>query len=287
VRWLDPADQARLKGLGFAPRRLAAPLAAGRHRTLSRGFSREFSQHRPYAPGDETRGIDWKAYARLDRWYVREHRAEDRVRLAVLLDATGSMAFSGAGRAPKFDAARRAAAALAWIALAQGDEAGLVRVGGAGKSVVPARAGASHLAAVDAALDAASCAADADLGAALESAAERLPPRAAVVVISDLLGDSARVLKALRRLAAGRRELRVLRILDPDEREFPFEGPAIVEGLEGGRLALDATAVGSAYRDAFARQEEVYRQSLRRAGVPYVESEASSWLTALARLLTP
>ncbi len=284
MRWLDPADQARLKGLGFAPRRLAAPLAAGRHRTLSRGFSREFSQHRPYAPGDETRAIDWKAYARLDRWYVRENRAEDRLRLTVLLDATGSMRFSGAGRPAKFDVARRAAAALAWIALAQGDEAGLLRVGGAGSPGAPARAGAAHLAAFDAALEGAACAADADLGAALERAAERLPPRAAVVVISDLLGDSARVLKALRRLSAGRRELRVLRVLDPDEREFPYEGPLVVEGLEGGRLALDAGAVGPAYREAFARQEEAYRVSLRRAGLPYAETEGA-WTSALARLL--
>ncbi len=286
MRWLDPADQARLKGLAFAPRRLAAPLAAGRHRTLSRGFSREFSQHRPYAPGDETRAIDWKAYARLDRWYVREHRAEDRVRLAVLLDATGSMRFSAVGRAPKFDVARRAAAALAWIALAQGDEAGLLRAGGAVGAGVPPRAGAAHLAAFDAGLDASVCASDTDLGRALEAAAERLPPRAAVVVISDLLGDSARVLKALRRLAAGRRELRVLRVLDPDEREFPYDGSVVLEGMEGGRLALDAAAVAPAYREAFARQEEIYRRSLRRAGVPYVETEGD-WTKALGRLLAP
>lgn len=131
MRWLDPAEQARLKGLGLAPRRPAAPSAPGRHRTLARGFTRDFAQHRPYAPGDEARAIDWKAYARLDRYYVKEYRAEDRVSLTVLLDATASMAFAGAGRAPKLDFARRAAAGLCWTALAQGDEAGLLAAGGA------------------------------------------------------------------------------------------------------------------------------------------------------------
>ena len=285
MRWLDPADQARLRGLVLSPRRPAAPLAAGRHRTLARGFSREFSQHRPYAPGDEARAIDWKAYARLDRWYVREHRAEDRVRLTVLLDATGSMAFSGGGRPAKFDVARRAAAALAWLTLGQGDEAGLLPVGGAGADV-PARAGAPHLAALDAALDGLACAPETDLAAALESAAARLGPRSAAVVISDLLGDTARILKALRRLSSGRRGLLVLRVLDADEREFPYDGPLVFDGLEGGSLTLDAGAAAPAYREAFARQEEAYRSALRHAGVPYAATDGA-WLPALARLLAP
>jgi uncharacterized protein (DUF58 family) len=285
VRWLDPADQARLRGLVLSPRRLAAPLAAGRHRTMARGFSREFSQHRPYAPGDEVRSIDWKAYARLDRWYVRENRSEERVRLSILLDATGSMSFSGGGRPAKFDAARRAAAALAWIALHQGDEAGLLVVGGVGSDVT-ARAGAAHLAALDSALDASSTAPETDVASALEAAADRLAPRSAVVVVSDLLGDTTRVLKALRRLASGRRELRVLRVLDADERDFPYEGALLIEGLEGGTLALDAGAVAADYREAFARQEEAYRTALRHAGVPYASTDGG-WLAAVARLLAP
>ncbi|MDE2490842.1 MAG: DUF58 domain-containing protein, partial [Elusimicrobia bacterium] len=119
MRWLDPADQARLGRLSLSPRRPAASLAPGRHRAALRGFSRDFAQHRPYAPGDEARAIDWKAYARLDRFYVREYRAEDRVSLVALVDASGSMGFSAGGRPPKLDLARRAAAALCWLALAQ------------------------------------------------------------------------------------------------------------------------------------------------------------------------
>ena len=224
MRWLDPADQARLSGLGLSPKRPAAPNSMGRHRTLARGFSRDFASHRPYAPGDEARAIDWKAYARLDRYYVREYRAEDRVSLVVLLDASASMTFRGGERPSKLDVARRAAAGLAWLALAQGDEAGLFPVGAADGAVLRPRAGAGQLAAFDAALTGLAPGAETDLAAALEAAAEKLPPRAALVVVSDLMGDAARVLKALRRLTAGRRELLVLRVIDPDEREFPYEG---------------------------------------------------------------
>lgn len=286
MRWLDPADQARLRGLGLTPRRPAAPSAPGKHRTLARGFTRDFAQHRPYAPGDEARAIDWKAYARLDRYYVREYRAEDRVSLVVLLDASASMAFAGGGRPPKLDTARRAAAALGWLALSQGDEAGLITVGAAVDAAVPPRAGAGQLAALDDRLSAVAPAPDADLAAALEEAAGRLPRRAAVAVVSDLMGGSAGVLRALRRLSAGRRELLVLRVLDPDERDFPYEGPLKVEGLEGGTLALDAGEIGPAYREAFARQEEAYRSALRKAAIPYAVTETgAAWTSALSRLL--
>lgn len=288
MRWLDPAEQARLRGLGLAPRRPAAPSAPGRHRTLARGFTRDFAQHRPYTAGDEARAIDWKAYARLDRYFVREYRAEDRLSLVVLLDASRSMTFAAGGRPPKLDAARRAAAGLAWTALASGDEAGMLAFGGAAPTGTPPRAGAAQLAALDDALTAVvpPAGAEGDLAAALEDAAARLPRRAAVAVVSDLLGDTARVLKALRRLGAGRRELLVLRVLDPDERDFPYEGAVRIEGLEGGELLLDAGETAAAYREAFARQDEAYRSALSRAAVPYATlSTDAPWTAAVARLL--
>ena len=288
MRWLDPADQARLKGLGLSPRSSSAASSPGRHRTLARGFTRDFAQHRPYAPGDEARAIDWKAYARLDRYYVREYRAEDRVSLAIVLDASASMTYAGAGRPAKLDVARRAAAALGWLALSQGDEAGLASAGAARESFAAPRAGAGQLAALDAALTAVEPGPESDLAAALEAAAARAPRRAAVAVISDLMGDQARVLRALRRMTAGRRELLVLRVLDPDERDFPFEGPLVMEGLEGGTLSLDAGEAAPAYRAAFARQEESYRAALGRAGAPYaVAATDAPWTSAVSRLLSP
>jgi len=217
---------------------------------------------------------------------VREYRAEDRVSLVVMVDASLSMTFRGGEREAKFDVARRAAAGLAWIALGQGDEAGLSPVGAASGGALRPRAGAGQLAAIDAALTELSPGKDADLAAALEAAAETLPRRAALVVISDLLGDAARVLKALRRLSVGRRELMVLRVIDPDERDFPYEGSLRVEGLEGGALILNAAEAAPAYRAAFARQEDVYRSALHRAAVPYaVAATDAPWTSAISRRL--
>ncbi len=289
MRWLDPASQARLKGLALSPRRaLGLSGAPGKHRAFARGRSRDFAQHRPYSSGDEARSIDWKAYARLDRFYVREFSAEDRIPVFVLLDCSGSMGYAGPGRQSKLDLARRVAAAVAWLALAQGDEVGLVTFAAAAKLALEPRAGAAHLGAFDDALSAASISEEADLAGAIEAAAEELPRRGLVVLVSDLMGDTAGALKAVRALAARRHEVLVVRTLDPDECHFPYEGPCLMEGLEGGQsLFIDARQAAPAYRAAFARQAEAYAGCLRRAGLAYVVAQTSGrWEEALGRLLS-
>jgi len=291
MRWLDPASQARLKGLALSPRRASGLSGApGKHRTLARGHSRDFAQHRPYSYGDESRSIDWKAYARLDRFYVKEFRAEDRIPVFILLDCSGSMAYAGDGRPSKFDLGRRLAAAISWLALSQGDEAGLVAFSAEAKLALPARTGAAQLGAVDEALSALeiSAAEPADLASAIAAAAEALPRRGMVVLISDLMGDTAGALKAVRVLAARRHEVLVVRTLDPDEREFPYEGPCLMEGLEGGEpLFIDAREAAPAYREAFVRQADAYAGSLRRAGISYAVAETGGhWEAALGRLLS-
>lgn len=289
MRWLDPASQARLKGLALSPRRASGLSGApGKHRTLARGHSRDFAQHRPYSYGDESRSIDWKAYARLDRFYVREFRAEDRIPVFVLLDISGSMAYAGEGRQSKLDLGRRIAAAIAWLALSQGDEAGLVAFGKGAKLALPSRAGAAQLGAFDDALTALSAGEETDLERAIGGAAEALPRRGLVVLVSDLMGDTAGALKAVRALSARRHEVLVVRTLDPDERDFPYEGPCLIEGLEGGEpLFVDAREAAPAYRAAFARQAEAFAGSLRRAGVAYAVAETGGhWEAALGRLLS-
>lgn len=288
MKWLDPASQARLKGLALSPRRASGLSGApGKHRSLARGHSRDFSQHRPYAPGDEARGIDWKAYARLDRFYVKEFRAEDRIPVFVLLDRSGSMGYAGAGRESKFDLGRRIAAGIAWLALAQGDEAGLVTFASGAQLALPPRAGAAQLGAFDAALTEAKAGEETDLAKAIEAAAEALPRRGMCVLVSDLMGDTAGALKAVRALSARRHEVLVVRTIDADERDFPYEGPCLMEGLEGGEpLYLDAREAAPAYRAAFAKQAEAYAGALRRAGIAYaVAQTGANWEAALGRLL--
>ncbi len=257
---------------------------------MARGHSRDFAQRRPYSYGDESRSIDWKAYARLDRFYVREFRAEDRIPVFVLLDHSASMSYQSSGRPSKFDLARHIAAAIAWLALAQGDEAGLMTFAATATLDLPPRAGAAQLGAFDRALSSMMADEETDLEKAITAAAGKLPRRGLVVLVSDLMGDIAGTLKALRALTARRHEVLIVRTLDPDEYNFPYEesGPCFLEGLEGGLpLFLDAREAAPLYRAEFARQSEVYAGALRRAGLAYVVAETGGrWEEALGRLFS-
>lgn len=286
MKWLDPAAQARLKAFALALRRPAGGGAAGKHRALARGLSREFSHHRAYDPGDEARSIDWKAFARLDRPVVRTYRSEQRLSVCVLLDASGSMGYAGEGREPKLDAARRVAAALAWLALEQGDEAGLVVFDKAVRKELAPRSGMAWLPEIDAALDAAAPGGETGLASALDAAAARLPRRGLVALVSDLQGEPESVLAAAARLRARRHELLVLQVLDPDELAPPWEGPVVLEGLEGGELPFDAAEHGEAYRRAAARRQEAYAAAFRHGGSPFACAVGpASWEAALERAL--
>jgi uncharacterized protein (DUF58 family) len=198
------------------------------------------------------------------------------------------MAYAGAGRPSKLDLGRRVAAAIAWLALAQGDEAGLVTFAADAKLALPPRAGAAQLGAFDEALTAVTASEETDLSKAIGNAAEELPRRGLVVLVSDLMGDTAGALKAVRTLAARRHEVLVVRTIDPDERDFPYEGPCLMEGLEGGEpLFIDAREAAPAYRAAFLRQADAYAGSLRRAGIAYAVAETGGhWEAALGRLLS-
>lgn len=288
MRYLDAVSLAKLKGLSLRPRRLAVEgHAAGRHRSRLKGFSRDFAQHRPYAPGDELKSLDWKAYARQDRFYVREYQSENLLDAALLVDASGSMGFAHGGRLPKWETACRLAMAAAYLVLARGDAAGLMAFDVEPRRVLPPRSSLDQLQAFDCLLESLSPAGETDLAAALESAAARLRRRSLVVLISDLLGETEAILSVVKALKARRHEVLVLQVLDPAERDFPYEGPAVFESLEAAaELSCDATELACLYREEFAKALRLYEAGFHRGDISYaVFYTDRPWDEALGQLL--
>lgn len=244
--------------------------AGGRHRSLLRGRSQEFAEHRHYVPGDEVRSLDWKVYARQDRFFVKEHQQEDLLTAFILLDRSASMGFIGQGSS-KWELACRLSMALAYLALSQGDAAGLVTFDVEPRQDLPPKSGLPQLRLFDEALVRSSPAGTTDLGAVLERLAGRLRRRSLVVLISDLLGEPEGVVAVLKALRARRHEALVLQVLDPIERDFTFEGPIVFEGLEDARLVeVDASAVADAYRAEFAKRQRLYEANFHRSEIPYL-----------------
>ncbi|MBI5239512.1 MAG: DUF58 domain-containing protein [Elusimicrobia bacterium] len=288
MRYLDPVALAKLRNLSLDLRRVAAEgHLTGRHRSSARGLSHEFAEHRAYVPGDEMKALDWKVFARQERFYVRQYQSENILTGTVLLDASGSMAYAAGGRPAKWETACRLAMASAYLILAEGDAVGLATFDAQPREFLTPRASFGQLGVLDSLLERSRPGGETDLSAALEGAASRIRRRSLVVLISDLLGDPEAVLGTVKALQARRHELMVLQVLDPAERDFGFDGPTLFRCLEDRReLFCDASALQEAYRRAFQRQQRLYEAGCHGSSISFTSLFTDRpWEEGLARFL--
>ncbi len=256
---LDPVALARLGSLPIQARVIVEGALSGLHRARWHGSSVEFAEHKEYSPGDEIRHIDWKAYGKLDRYYVKQFEQESQLAVHLVLDASGSMEFAGGG-VRKLDYAALCLAAIAYLVIEQQDRVGLEVFGDRDVDVrVPARARATHLRDLLAVIEQVTKGGgrgDESAAVALERVAEGSRRRRGLVVLaSDLFDPDDRTLTVLRRLRAQRHDVTVLHVLDPHEKTFPYEGLTLFESLESdAKLLANPTAIRQQYMarmDAF------------------------------------
>ncbi len=232
---IDAAVLAEIESLMLAARQVATGALVGMHRSLRRGSSSEFSEHKLYAPGDDIRHIDWHAYAKTDRYHVKQFEDETNLTLEVLVDHSGSMDFASEGLPAKLATARVLAAALTYLALRQGDAAGLVCYADGVTDELPARATGAHWMEVLTRLVRIAPQGRTGIGRAIDRFAQQERRRAITVVISDLFDPDPDLMQAFRRLGARRHDVAVLHLMDPVEIDFPYENPSIFASMEDER----------------------------------------------------
>jgi len=239
-------------------RQVVEGVITGRHKSSHRGFSVEFTEHRDYVPGDELRHLDWRAYARSDRYYIKLYAQETNLRATIVLDNSASMNFAG-----KFEYARHLAACMAYLLASQQDLAGLVAVDETVKAEMAPGSAPSHLDRLFRALENLKPGKGTDLAAQLHALAERLPRRGLVLIISDLwLRDAAEFARALQHLRYRRHQAAVLHLLDRAEIDLPYDKQVALLDLETNeRVQIDPAEI----RDGYRRQVEQYLTSVRRA----------------------
>ena len=271
---LDPVALARLGSLPLKARVIVEGALSGLHRARLHGSSVEFAEHKEYSPGDELRHVDWRAYAKLDRYYVKQYEQESQLTVFLVLDGSNSMRFAGAGLS-KLEYAGLCLAALAYLVVQQQDKVGLVVFGGKGGEVlVPPRARTSHLTDVLGVIDEACSRTDGGdepAAAALERIGELARrKRSLIVLASDLFDPDDRTVGALRRLRAQRHDVAVLHTLAPEERTFPYEGLTMFEALESDhRLLANPAAIRKDYLDRMEAFLARIAAELTDAGVEY------------------
>lgn len=282
---LIPADLiARLASVRLSAR-LATGHGIGAHSSRARGAGLEFAQYRGYEPGDEPRRVDWKLYARSDRFFVREAERDSPLTVWVLIDASASMAQSDAAtpERSRISVARTISACIAELALRQNDRIGLIVAGGDGLQVIDAGGGRRQRDRIDFALRRIEPRGVFPAAAMLRPVWEKIAAPQRVVLLSDGFDDG--VLQLAAQLSAANRDLVYLRLLTVDERDFAIDGsPRFCDPEQPARSRrVDAQAARSGFLQRFGVARRELGQRLARAGVPLHEHVLDEPIDALLK----
>ncbi|MEI8196580.1 MAG: DUF58 domain-containing protein [Phycisphaerae bacterium] len=250
---LDPRVLAGINRLELLATQVMDGFVQGLHRSAHVGFALDFAQHRQYVPGDDIKRIDWRVYAKADRFYIKQYEVTTNLRATIVLDTSASMGYQGAAApASKLRYGQWLAAALGYMVLHQQDTAGLVTFDSEIREWIGARSAPSHLMNIIKALDKARAANVSAIAPVLHQVADRVGTRGMVIIISDFFCPLPELSDALHHLKHRRQETLLLQVLDPDERTFPFRNMGAFENVEdpADRLKLDPALVRAAYLDA-------------------------------------
>lgn len=231
--FLDTQVISRLAAMPLFARRPMQGAVSGRHASPHRGSSVEFAEYRKYVPGDDLRRLDWRAYGRSDRFYIKEFEADTNLRCCFVVDTSGSMNF-GSTEMTKIQYARSVAGTLAYLASQQGDAVGLSCVANGIVHNIPPKRNAAHLRVVLDLLEHSKPKGETQLPQVLHELAETIRQRALIIIISDLFVDPDQLKSCFQHLRFRHHDAAVFHLLDPLELSFQFRRPMRFLDMEGG-----------------------------------------------------
>lgn len=269
-RFIDPKTLAALGDLSLAARTVVDGFMFGVHHSRIAGAGLEFSQYRSYQPGDDPRRLDWKLFARSDRYFLRDAETDTSVTVRLVLDASESMAQEEDGLT-KFDYARMIVAVLALLAHRQGDAVGLYTVSDGDVSVLPPQRPQQHLHRLLHTLEQITPAGIWPEWARMQGLFTAGGQRGIVVIVTDLHERQGEIRTLATKLTALRHEVLLLHVMGGMEREFRYRGVVTFEEIETGRrIEVDTDAARAGYLASLEVELKHLRRSLEDVGVDYV-----------------
>jgi uncharacterized protein (DUF58 family) len=251
--YFDPEIISRVKGLEMRSLRLVESFMVGIHKSRLRGISTEFAQHRQYVVGDDTKHLDWKVYAKTDRYFIKEYEAETNMPVYFFLDVSPSMFYKSEEAAlSKFEYCATMIATLAYLLTQQKDTFGLVLFDEKPRTIMAPKGSGSHLRNAMTVMEqvepAASGSMETKIGDALLAAAPTMKRKGVVVIMSDLVDEPDDMGRGLGQMSFMGQDLILFHMEDASERDFPFLGQTIFRGLENeGKLLCDPEDLREAY----------------------------------------
>jgi uncharacterized protein (DUF58 family) len=264
ISFLRPEHLAPIRNLSLRAKCIVEGTIAGLHKSPYHGFSAEFLEYRPYRTGEAAGRIDWRKYAKTDRFLVRMYEDETNLFATVLLDKSGSMKFRHGSAMTKYDYARTLTASLAWILIRQRDAVGLFVFDSAQSMFIPPRSTNVQLSTILSRLDALQPSGETKCGVSIERLAQALRKRGMCIVISALFDEPAEIIRGLRHLRFKRQDVLVIRVLDPLEASFVNKGTCEVRDLEDGKtLLLDGRTASEYFQHGMAEHGKIIEEACR------------------------
>ncbi len=266
----DPQMLTKLGRLEVISRTVVDGFLSGKHRSTHKGGCTDFAEYRPYAPGDDIRQLDWKKFAKTDRYYVKRYDDETNLQALLIVDSSGSMQF-GMSTVTKWRYAQMATACLGHLLLRQRDSVGLAVVGERLIDYVKPQPRANHLSRVIKVLESIQAAGKSNIDESLQGLTGRLKRRGMVILLSDCFGDVARLKHVLEQFRLRGHDVLVFQILAPEELDFPFKRESFFQDLElPRRMQINPNSLRKQYLAEFRGFLDQLRATLTDLGADLV-----------------
>ena len=284
--YLDPSALMKIKGLQLRAKAVADGLQSGIHRSPYHGFSAEFSEYRQYSPGDDPRYIDWRLYARSDRYFIKKFEDETNRRCYLLVDMSKSMQYSSI-EYTKLEYAKTLAATLAHFLAHQRDSVGLLLFADKVIDYHEARFRPGHLGRLLGALECSAMGGETDFKKPISQIASTVNHRGLVVLISDMLADVDALRDDFGYLKSRGHDILVLRVLDPTEIDLSFTDADTLVDLESGReIYVDPKIARKSYLEKFDSHQASIQKLCDEVGAIFTQMVTTQPLeTALFDLI--
>ncbi len=268
--YLDPNILSSIGSLDLVAKQVVEGFRIGMHKSPARGVSSEFTAYRQYVPGDEIQHIDWKSYARSDRYYIKLYEAETNFISNMVIDCSSSMTY-GSNGISKLEYAKYLAASLSYLVIDQGDAVGLGLFHGELQQYIQPTSSMNVLVNMSRELEKCEPQPRTNISKILTNFAHMMSRRGILVLFSDMLDNTEEFMKGINHLRFQGHNVVVFHILDPDELDFPFNGTAKFEGLEGeDEIITQSDRLRDRYLDELEKFISGIRNSCTKAGVDYI-----------------
>lgn len=266
----DPTALARFGQLDFVARLVVEGYMIGQHKSPFKGASVEFVEHRQYYPGDEIRHIDWRAYGKTGKYYIKEFEEETNLRSYLLVDGSGSMGYAG-GTISKFHYARQVAAALGYLLLSQRDAVGLMTFDTKVRSRIDPATHPHTFRRIAGTLQDWQTGNETSLAEVFAAMLPQIKRRSLLILFSDFFDDTARLAEAIKQFRHARHEVVLFQIVAPEEEDFPFAKPTLFHSLEldTHRVLVDPHRLRAIYLEQYRAHNAELARIAGAAGADY------------------